>query len=414
LTIIGSESSKQDVSMAAKTGNEENNRNPQAGSLKLIYALNAIATTLQESIQSEENVYQVFHNQVVALGLRGGISLFDEEQQALYFKSVVLSNSLKKILGRFEKKLKITADGFSVPVEQVDVYKMVSQEGQSVFVPDTGKVSEQVIPRRIKSLIKPLLSTLGHPPGIYAPLVFDRKIKGMLNIVGPELTESDIPTLQAFANQIAVALENARLVRKLQDANEELDNAYERTLEGWVKALDLRDNETEGHTVRAADMTVHLARFMGVPRDHIPHIRRGALLHDIGKMAIPDNILLKPGPLSPDEWQVMKKHPQTAQTWLSTIEYLKPAIDIPYCHHEHWDGRGYVQGLGGDDIPFWARIFTVIDVWDAMRSNRPYRKAIPAKKTLSYIREESGKLFDPRVVEAFLDLRSQKPQLLAS
>jgi HD-GYP domain-containing protein (c-di-GMP phosphodiesterase class II) len=400
--------------MAAKNGNAENNKNPQAGSLKLIYALNAIATTLQESIQSEENVYAVFNNQVVALGLRGGISLLDEEEQILHFKSVALSNSLIKILDGFEKKLKVTADGFSVPVDQVDVYQMVTQNGQSVFVPDTGKVSEQIIPRHIKSLVKPLLSTLSHPPGIYAPLVFDRKIKGMLNVVGPELTESDIPTLQAFANQIAVALENARLVRKLQDANAELDRAYQLTLEGWVKALDLRDNETEGHTVRAADMTVHLARFMGVADENIPHIRRGSLLHDIGKMAIPDSILRKPGPLTPEEWKVMKQHPRTAHNWLSSIDYLKPAVDIPYCHHEHWDGRGYVQGLAGDDIPFWARIFTVIDVWDAMRSDRPYRKAIPVKSTLKYIREESGKLLDPRVVEAFFDLRSQKPHIFAS
>jgi HD-GYP domain-containing protein (c-di-GMP phosphodiesterase class II) len=397
--------------MAAKNINEGK---PQGGSLKLIYALNAIATTLQESIQSEENVYAVFNNQVVALGLRGGISLLDEEEQALHFKSAALSNSLKKVLDHFEKKLKVTADGFSVPVDQVDVYQMVTQNGQSVFVPDTGKVSEQVIPRRIKNLVKPLLTVLNNPPGIYAPLVFDRKIKGMLNVVGPELTESDIPTLQAFANQIAVALENARLVRKLQDANEELDRAYQLTLEGWVKALDLRDNETEGHTVRAADMTVHLARFMGVSGENIPHIRRGSLLHDIGKMAIPDSILRKPGPLSPEEWKVMKQHPKTAHNWLSSIDYLKPAVDIPYCHHEHWDGRGYVQGLAGDDIPFWARIFTVIDVWDAMRSDRPYRKAIPVKSTLKYIREESGKLFDPRVVEAFFDLRSQKPNIFAS
>jgi HD-GYP domain-containing protein (c-di-GMP phosphodiesterase class II) len=401
--------------MAAKNSNEEEKKGkPQGGSLKLIYALNAIATTLQESIQSEENVYAVFNNQVVALGLRGGISLLDEEEQALHFKSVALSNSLKKVLDHFEKKLKVTADGFSVPVDQVDVYQMVTQNGQSVFVPDTSKVSEQVIPRRIKNLVKPLLTVLNNPPGIYAPLVFDRKIKGMLNVVGPELTESDIPTLQAFANQIAVALENARLVRKLQDANEELDRAYQLTLEGWVKALDLRDNETEGHTVRAADMTVHLARFMGISGENIPHIRRGSLLHDIGKMAIPDSILRKPGPLSPEEWKVMKQHPKTAHNWLSSIDYLKPAVDIPYCHHEHWDGRGYVQGLAGDDIPFWARIFTVIDVWDAMRSDRPYRKAIPVKSTLKYIREESGKLFDPRVVEAFFDLRSQKPNIFAS
>jgi GAF domain-containing protein len=394
------------------TNPKPDEENAWKSSLKLIYALNEIATTLQRSIQSEENVYAVFQKQVVALGLRGGISILDEQGEVLYFQTVAFTNPLRKLLSRFENQFNLPAKGYAVPVRRVDVYQKVIQEGQSVFVPDTSLVSAQVIPDQVKGLIEPLLSILGRPPGIFAPLVYDRKIKGMLNMVGPDLTESDIPTLQAFANQIAVALENARLVSKLQAANEELDSAYQKTLEGWVKALDLRDNETEGHTVRAAETTVHLARFMGISNEHIPHIRRGALLHDIGKMAIPDSILRKPGPLSEEEWQVMKLHPQTAHTWLSAIDYLKPAIDIPYCHHEHWDGRGYVQGLAGDEIPFWARIFTIVDVWDAMRSDRPYRKAIPEKNTLKYIKEESGKLFDPRVVEAFLDLRSQKPYLV--
>jgi HD domain/GAF domain len=400
--------------MVAKNGNEDNKGNPQTGSLKLIYALNAIATTLQESIQSEENVYEVFHNQIVALGLRGDISLLEEDDGLLVFKTAALPPSLKKSSMHSSGNSDVPSEGLSVPVDQVDVFQHVAQEGQSIYVPDVREISDQLFPTRGKKPIKPVRPTWGDAPGIYAPLVFDRKIKGMLNIVGPELTEQDIPTLQVFANQISVALENARLVRKLQAANEELDRAYQMTLEGWVRALDLRDNETEGHTLRATDMTVHLARFMGVEEKNIPHIRRGALLHDIGKMAIPDSILRKPGPLTPDEWKVMKQHPKTAHTWLSTIEYLKPAVDIPYCHHEHWDGKGYVQGLGGDDIPFWARIFTIIDVWDAMRSDRPYRKAISEKKTLKYIREESGKLFDPRVVEAFFDMRAQKPQFLAS
>jgi putative nucleotidyltransferase with HDIG domain len=400
--------------MAAKKSNGQNKGNSQAGSLKLIFALNAIATTLQESIQSEENVYEVFHNQIVALGLRGDISLLDEDENVLVFKTAALPDSFKKVAARTGRKPKVTPEGFSVPVDQVDVYQNVTQEGQSIYVPNSERITEQIFPRRGKKPVKPSQPAWGDAPGIYAPLVFDRKIMGMLNILGPELTEQDIPTLQVFANQISVALDNARLVRKLQDANEALDRAYQMTLEGWVKALDLRDNETEGHTVRAANMTVHLARFMGVREADVPHVRRGALLHDIGKMAIPDNILRKPGPLSPEEWKVMKQHPKTAHTWLSAIEYLKPAVDIPYCHHEHWDGKGYVQGLGGDDIPFWARIFTIIDVWDAMRSNRPYRKAIPEKKVVKYIREESGQLFDPRVVEAFFDLRSQKPLLLAA
>jgi len=378
----------------------------QEKSLKLIYALNTIATELQNSIQSEENVYAVFQKQVIDLGLRGGLSLLDEQGKNLNFKIVAFTYPFRKILNRYNTKHNLPAEGYSIPIESVDIYQKVTREGQSIFVADTSTVAAQVVPTQIKAFVKPLLFILGHPPGIFAPLIYDGKIKGMLNIVGPSLTENDIPAMRAFANQIAVALENARLVRNLQSANERLENAYQKTLEGWVQALDLRDNETMGHTMRVAEETVRFANFLGVPNEDIPHIHRGALLHDIGKMAVPDNILRKPTPLSEAEWVVMKQHPLTAYHWLSAIDYLKPAIDIPYCHHEHWDGSGYVQGLGGKDIPYWARIFTVVDVWDAMRSDRPYRKAISEKETLKYIEEQSGKLFDSMIVEAFLDLRA--------
>jgi putative nucleotidyltransferase with HDIG domain len=377
-----------------------------ASSLKLIHALNAIAISLQESIYSEENVYSEFQRQVVDLGLRGGISELDDQGRNLNFKTVAYSNPFRKILGRFEKRLNIAAVGYSVPVEGVDVYRQVAQQGQAVFVPDTSAVSAQVVPAQVKSIVRPLLTFLGSPPGIFAPLVYAGKIKGMLNIVGSILTEADVPTMQVFANQIAVALENARLVRILKSANDELETAYQKTLEGWVQALDLRDNETEGHTLRVADATVQLAHFMGVAGEDLKHIRRGALMHDIGKMAIPDSILRKSGPLTDSEWKVMKQHPQMAYSWLNSIDYLKPAIDIPYCHHEHWDGSGYVQNLAKEQIPFWARIFTVIDVWDAMCSDRPYRKALPEQQTLEYIRAESGRLFDPEVVKAFMELHS--------
>jgi len=380
----------------------------QEKSLELIYALNNIATELQNSIQSEENVYAVFQKQVITLGLRGGFSLLDEQGKNLNFKAVAFTNSFKKAIDRYNTKHNLPVDGYSIPIESVDIYQKVTREGQSIFVADTSIVTAQVVPTQIKAFIKPLLSILGNPPGIFAPLIYDGKIKGMLNIVGPTLTEHDIPAMRAFANQIAVALENARLVRNLQSANEQLENAYQKTLEGWVQALDLRDNETMGHTMRVAEETVRFANFLGVSAEDIPHIRRGALLHDIGKLALPDSILRKSAPLSEAEWLVMRQHPLTAYQWLSAINYLKPAIDIPYCHHEHWDGSGYVQGLGGKDIPYWARLFAVVDVWDAMRSDRPYRKAISEKETLKYIKEQSGKLFDPAIVEAFLDLRHKK------
>jgi hypothetical protein len=382
----------------------------QEKSLELIYALNNIATELQNSIQSEENVYAVFQKQVITLGLRGGFSLLDEQGKNLNFKTVAFTNPLKKILNHYETKHNIPAEEYSIPIESVDIYQKVTREGQSIFVADTSTVAAQIVATKIKAFVKPLLSILGNPPGIFAPLIYDGKIKGMLNIVGPTLTENDVPAMRAFANQIAVALENARLVRNLQSANEQLENAYQKTLEGWVQALDLRDNETMGHTLRVAEETVRFANFLGVSAEDIPHIRRGALLHDIGKLALPDSILRKSAPLSEAEWLVMRQHPLTAYRWLSAIDYLKPAIDIPYCHHEHWDGNGYVQGLGKEDIPYWARIFAVVDVWDAMRSDRPYRKAIPEIETLQYIKEQSGKLFDPTIVEAFLDLRAQGAQ----
>ncbi len=397
--------------MRTETNHSADDLKIPAGSVHLIYALNAIATSLQDSIRSEDNVYSIFQKQVVALGLRGGISEYDAQQNKLVFKTVAFTNPIRKILSRFEKRVKTSAVGYAVDVGRVDVYHTVTHLGKAVFVPDTSSVAAQVVPHQIKAVVKPLLRFLGQPPGIFAPLVYDGQVKGMLNIVGADLTEGDIPTMQAFANQIAVALENARLVSKLQSANEALEAAYQKTLEGWVQALDLRDNETEGHTLRVADTTVELASYMGVSGEDLNHIRQGALLHDIGKMAVPDHILLKPGPLTDEEWAVMRKHPATAYTWLKPIEYLGRAIDIPYYHHEHWDGSGYPQHLSGNEIPFWSRIFTIVDVWDAMLSDRPYRKALSQQDTLQFLRNKTGALFDPQVGEAFFDLLADRPKI---
>jgi HD-GYP domain-containing protein (c-di-GMP phosphodiesterase class II) len=208
--------------------------------------------------------------------------------------------------------------------------------------------------------------------------------------------------LDALTAQGAIAIDNAGLYQQLQISNSDLVLAYDRTLEGWVKALDMRDNETEGHTRRVTELTTRLAYDYPVDRDQVIHIRRGALLHDIGKMAIPDAILRKPGPLTPDEWEIMKRHPVYAYEWLSPIPYLRPALDIPYCHHEKWDGSGYPRGLKGDSIPLAARLFSVVDCWDALRSDRPYRPGWSEEKVATYIRERDGSDFDPHVVQAFL------------
>jgi putative nucleotidyltransferase with HDIG domain len=178
--------------------------------------------------------------------------------------------------------------------------------------------------------------------------------------------------------------------------------AYEATLEGWSAALDLRDRETEGHTQRVTVMTIELAEAMGINESELVNIRRGALLHDIGKMGVPDNILLKPDKLNEEEWQHMRMHAVYAYNLLSNISYLRDALDIPYCHHEKWNGTGYPRGLKGEEIPLAARIFAVADVYDALTSDRPYRKGWPHEKTLNYIQEQSGHYFDPKVVEVFV------------
>ena len=216
--------------------------------------------------------------------------------------------------------------------------------------------------------------------------------------------ESELVMIKAFADQAAVAIDNAQLFENLQESNRELQEAYQATLEGWVQALDMRDKETEGHTQRVTILTERLARAMGVEGDALINIVRGALLHDIGKMAIPDGILLKPDKLTEAERTLIQKHPQYAYDMLKRIEFLLPAIDIPYCHHEKWDGTGYPRGLKGEEIPFAARIFPVVDVWDALISDRPYRKGYPQAEVRERIKADSGKHFDPRVVEAFFAL----------
>jgi len=238
------------------------------------------------------------------------------------------------------------------------------------------------------------------------PLMAKGQVKGVLDIFNSEPINPDqdwYNFLETLAGQAAIAIDNTGLLEDLHRSNVELTLAYDTTLEGWSKALDLRDEETEGHTLRVSDLTVRMARAFDIADDELIHIRRGAILHDIGKMGVPDAILLKPGKLTPDEWKIMRKHPIYAYEMLSTIAYLKDALDIPYCHHERWDGTGYPRQLRGKQIPLAARIFAVIDVWDALTSDRPYRKAWTTKKTLEYIRNERGKHFDPQVLDVFLE-----------
>ena len=217
--------------------------------------------------------------------------------------------------------------------------------------------------------------------------------------------ENDLEILSAFADQAAVAIDNARLFENMEMAHKKLKAAYDETIKGWALALELRDKETEGHTQRVTTLTQTLAKKLGVGDDELVNIKYGSLLHDIGKMAIPDGILLKPGALTLTERKYMELHPLFAKDMLEPIEFLHPATDIPYCHHEKWDGSGYPHNLRGEEIPFAARIFAVVDVWDALTSDRPYRKPVDPHEVRKLIREGSGSHFDPQVVDAFLAIK---------
>ena len=232
-------------------------------------------------------------------------------------------------------------------------------------------------------------------------------------VVSPQSYDADAYSdeheqlLVMLANQLSKSIENAQLFVELQKSNDELSEAYDATIEGWSRAMDLRDEETEGHTKRVTQLTLRVAKAMGFSDDELVHIRRGGLLHDIGKLGVPDKILFKESKLTKKEWEIMRQHPAFAHEMLSHVPYLRLALEIPYCHHEKWDGTGYPQGLKGPEIPLAARIFTVADVWDAVTSDRPYRKAWSKKRALKYIESESGTHFDPKVVKKFLALMSQ-------
>jgi len=239
------------------------------------------------------------------------------------------------------------------------------------------------------------------------PLIAKGHIKGVMEIfhrspLTPDDEWSDL--LAMMAGQAAIAIDSANLFRDMQRSQNELLVTYDATIQGWARALNLHNQRNEEHTHRVAELTERLARKMGVKDESIIHIRWGAMLHDIGKMGIPSHILNKEEALTDDEWSIICKHPQYAREMLYPIAHLRTALAIPYSHHEQWDGSGYPQGLKGDEIPLEARIFSVVDVYDAMTSERPNRSAWEKQKVLEYIQSQSGTHFDPRVVRAFINM----------
>jgi len=288
---------------------------------------------------------------------------------------------------------------------------------------DTFSVSKTIV-RRVAETGEPVLTTNAQEDPRFekqdsvlehnlrsilcVPLKLKEQIIGVIfvdsRVFSSLFQENDLEILLAFADQAAVAIDNARLFEDMKRAHKELKAAYDETIKGWALALELRDKETEGHTQRVTALTQTLAKKLGVKGEELLYIKYGSLLHDIGKMAIPDEILLKPGGFSLKERKYMELHPLFAKDMLDPIEFLHPATDIPYYHHEKWDGSGYPHNLKGEEIPFAARIFAVVDVWDALTSDRPYRKPIDPSEVRKLIHEGSGSHFDPRVVDAFLEI----------
>ena len=249
--------------------------------------------------------------------------------------------------------------------------------------------------------------------GVFAPLALEGRPLGtfIVQSIGRvcEFTSDDVDLCRTVAHQISLAVANAMLFERAERRGAALGAAYDATLLGWSRALDMRDHDTAGHTERVAERAVQLAVEMGIPASELVHVRRGALLHDIGKICVPDAVLRKPGALSEEEWAIMRTHPIKARQMLEGIEYLESAADIPYSHHERWDGSGYPQGLSADDIPLLARLFAVVDVYDALTSERPYRPAWSREAALSHIRAQAGIHFDPVVVDAFFRVLESKP-----
>lgn len=281
---------------------------------------------------------------------------------------------------------------------------------QTIHIPDLQH-------RKTDFLRSPTFHREGFISYFGVPLIAKGEVKGVLEIFHRAPLKPDnewLGFMEMLAGQVAIAIDNATLYKDLQRSNIELSLAYEATIEGWSRALDLRDKETEGHTQRVTELTTRMAQRMGINERDLVHIRRGALLHDIGKMGIPDRILLKPDKLSDEEWILMHRHPAFAYEMLKPIKYLQPALDIPYCHHEKWDGSGYPRGLSGEQIPLASRIFAVIDVYDALTSDRPYRPAWSKEKTVQYIQEQAGKHFDPKIVEMFLHMMEEDNQVAVS
>ncbi len=382
------------------------------GELRLLNAIADIAANAIHRATLYEQTRQRLHRLAALHAIDMAIS-----------SSFDLELSLNVLISNVITELDVDAADVLLFKSQMQVLEYAAGRGfktrnieQSRVIPGLGQAGTSALTRQI--LARPDLHRAPEPFGraallagegfvshFAAPLVAKGQLQGVLEIFHRHRLDPPVEWLgflETLATQAAIAIDNMTLFDNLQRSNADLTMAYEATIEGWSRALDLRDKETEGHTQRVTEMTTQLAKVMGMSDPEIGQVRHGALLHDIGKMGIPDAILLKPGPLTAEEEAIMRMHPVYAFELLSPIAYLRPALDIPHYHHERWDGTGYPHGLKGEQIPLAARLFAVVDVWDALRSDRPYRQAWSEERVREYIHAQSGFYFDPTVAQVFL------------
>jgi putative nucleotidyltransferase with HDIG domain len=364
--------------------------------LENLQALRAIDASILKKHDLSETLGVLLEKVVAQLEVDAAIILiFDRDKQELIYAG---GQGLDDTVFR-DTKLKI-GEGLA---------GRAAKEKRIVYVPDLS--TDMQAP-----LLKPISEREGFVSYFAIPLITQDEINGVLEIFHRSHLYADdewLEFLDALAGQASIAIGSAILFSELQRTNTELTKAYDSTIEGWSRALDLRDKETEGHTRRVTELTLDLAKEFEFNADELVHIRRGSLLHDIGKLGVPDRILFKETNLEPEEWTLMKQHSVYALEMLQPIHYLQQALDIPYCHHEKWDGSGYPRGLKGEEIPLAARIFAVVDVWDAVTSDRPYRAAWTQEKAMELLKTEAGKQFDPQVVEKFAYLIEQKNKKLS-
>jgi len=382
-------------------------------SSRFILAARDVTKYKETEIRTQAQLQQLSALRSIDMGIASGLDLnlllsmlLDHVLTLLCVDSAAIL-----LLGEESNLLKFAAGkGFHTNILQHTHLKLgegcgglAALERKMVHIPDLTE-------NRMQFDKSPLFSSENFIAYYGVPLLAKGRVLGVLELFHRSHLDpgSDwLNFLNIISGQAAIAVDSAMMYRELQHSNIELSLAYNATIDGWSRTLDLRDRETEEHTRRVTDITLRLAALMGIDDSELIHIRRGAILHDIGKVAVPDHILFKPGPLTNEEWKTMRKHPGHAVELLSPITYLAPAIPIPHWHHEKWDGSGYPDRLGGEDIPLHARLFALADVYDALTSNRPYRSAWSKQDTVDYIESQSGAHFDPNLVPEFLNLVNQ-------